>query len=158
MKRKNHTKNFKAKVALAAIKDQKTANEIASEFGVNVSGEVSVDFGYVMERLRRLRASIAPVDSAQRYSEKLGVDVFIGKGKFTGKNTIEVNGQTLIFTKAVVATGGTAAATADPPKRRTTPVTHPTLGGTGLLWSAAGSQAASHRRPQFWPVCPIRNS
>lgn len=37
MKRKNHTKNFKAKVALAAIKGQKTANEIASEFGVHVS-------------------------------------------------------------------------------------------------------------------------
>ncbi len=37
MKRKNHTKNFKAKVALAAIKGQKTANEIASEFGIHVS-------------------------------------------------------------------------------------------------------------------------
>jgi len=81
----------------------------AAQFGVNVSGGVSVDFGFVMERMRRLRASIAPVDSAQRYSEKLGVDIFIGKGKFTGKNTIEVNGQTLNFTKAVVATGGTAA-------------------------------------------------
>ncbi len=81
----------------------------ASEFGVNVSGEISVDFGFVMERMRRLRAGIAPVDSAQRYSEKLGVDVFMGKGKFTSKNTIEVNGQTLNFAKAVVATGGTAA-------------------------------------------------
>jgi pyruvate/2-oxoglutarate dehydrogenase complex dihydrolipoamide dehydrogenase (E3) component len=81
----------------------------ASEFGVKVNGEVSVDFGFVMERMRRLRASIAPVDSAKRYSEKLGVDVFIGKGTFTGKNTIEVNGKTLTFAKAVVATGGTAA-------------------------------------------------
>jgi pyruvate/2-oxoglutarate dehydrogenase complex dihydrolipoamide dehydrogenase (E3) component len=81
----------------------------AGEFGVNVKGEVSVDFGLVMERLRRLRASIAPVDSARRYSEKLGVDVFLGKGRFTGKNTIEVNGKTLTFAKAVVATGGTAA-------------------------------------------------
>ena len=81
----------------------------AAAFGVNISGEVSVDFGFVMERMRRLRASIAPVDSAQRYSEKLGVDVFMGKGKFSGKNTIEVNGQTLHFAKAVVATGGTAA-------------------------------------------------
>lgn len=81
----------------------------ASEFGINVGGEVSVDFGLVMERLRRLRAGIAPVDSAQRYSEKLGVDVFMGKGRFSGRNTIEVNGQTLKFAKAVVATGGTAA-------------------------------------------------
>jgi transposase-like protein len=37
MKRKNHTKSFKVKVALAAIKSQKTTNEIASEFGVHVS-------------------------------------------------------------------------------------------------------------------------
>ncbi len=37
MKRKNHTKNFKAKVALAAIKGQKTTNEIASEFDVHSS-------------------------------------------------------------------------------------------------------------------------
>ncbi|MEN8759843.1 MAG: FAD-containing oxidoreductase [Desulfobacterales bacterium] len=81
----------------------------AAEFGVKVSGDVSVDFGFVMERMRRLRATIAPVDSAKRYSEKLGVDVFIGKGRFTGKNTIEVNGKTLTFAKAVVATGGTAA-------------------------------------------------
>ena len=81
----------------------------AAEFGVKINGDVSVDFGFVMERMRRLRASIAPVDSAKRYSEKLGVDVFIGKGTFTGKNTIEVNGKTLTFAKAVVATGGTAA-------------------------------------------------
>jgi len=81
----------------------------AAEFGVKVSGDVSVDFGFVMERMRRLRATIAPVDSAKRYSEKLGVDVFIGKGRFIGKNTIEVNGKTLTFAKAVVATGGTAA-------------------------------------------------
>ncbi|MDJ0811676.1 MAG: FAD-containing oxidoreductase [Desulfobacterales bacterium] len=81
----------------------------ASDFGVNISGEVSVDFGFVMERLRRLRAGIAPVDSAQRYAEKLGVDIFMGRGKFTGKNTIEVNGKTLNFAKAVVATGGTAS-------------------------------------------------
>ena len=62
-----------------------------------------------MERMRRLRASIAPNDSAKRFSENLGVDVFLGRGKFTGKNSVEVNGKTLTFAKAVVATGGTAA-------------------------------------------------
>jgi len=95
----------------ALLRSAKAAAAVrnADEFGVKVSGDVTVDFGFVMERMRRLRASISPVDSAQRYSEKLGVDVFIGKGKFTGKNTIEVNGKTLNFAKAVVATGGTAA-------------------------------------------------
>ncbi|MGD8991117.1 MAG: FAD-containing oxidoreductase [Desulfobacterales bacterium] len=97
-----------SKALLRCAKAAAAVRNVA-EFGVNVSGDVSVDFGYVMERMRQLRASIAPVDSAQRYSDKLGVDVFIGKGRFTSKNTIEVNGQTLNFAKAVVATGGTAA-------------------------------------------------
>jgi pyruvate/2-oxoglutarate dehydrogenase complex dihydrolipoamide dehydrogenase (E3) component len=81
----------------------------AAAFGVKIDGEVSVDFGAVMERMRRLRSRIAPNDSAKRYTEKLGVDVFLGRAKFTGRNTVEVNGQTLKFAKAVVATGGTAA-------------------------------------------------
>lgn len=37
MKRKNHSKELKTKVALAALKGDQTANEIASEFGVHVS-------------------------------------------------------------------------------------------------------------------------
>ena len=37
MKRKSYSKEFKAKVALEALKGQKTANEIASEYGVHVS-------------------------------------------------------------------------------------------------------------------------
>jgi transposase len=37
MKRKSHTKHLKSKVAVAAIKGQQTANEIASEFGIHVS-------------------------------------------------------------------------------------------------------------------------
>jgi len=57
----------------------------------------------------RLRASIAPHDSAKRFSEELGIDVFIGKGQFLDGSTVQVNGQKLRFAKAVVATGGTAA-------------------------------------------------
>ncbi|ETX01237.1 MAG: hypothetical protein ETSY1_08100 [Candidatus Entotheonella factor] len=81
----------------------------AAEFGVRVDGNISVDFGYVMERMRRLRASIAPNDSVKRFTEDVGVDMFMGRGRFTGKNTIEVNGDVLHFSKAVIATGGTAA-------------------------------------------------
>jgi pyruvate/2-oxoglutarate dehydrogenase complex dihydrolipoamide dehydrogenase (E3) component len=81
----------------------------AAEFGVRIDGDISVDFGYVMERMRRLRASIAPNDSVKRFTEDVGVDMFIGHGRFTSKNTIEVNGATLNFARAVIATGGTAA-------------------------------------------------
>ena len=37
MGRKKHTKEFKTKVAIAAIKGNQTANEIASEFGIHAS-------------------------------------------------------------------------------------------------------------------------
>jgi len=37
MKRKRYTKEFRAKVALEAVKAQKTVNEIAAEFGVHPS-------------------------------------------------------------------------------------------------------------------------
>ena len=37
MKRTRYNKEFKAKVALEAVKGQKTVNELASEFGVHVS-------------------------------------------------------------------------------------------------------------------------
>ena len=37
MKRRRFSKEFKAKVAFEAIKGQRTANELAQEFGVHVS-------------------------------------------------------------------------------------------------------------------------
>jgi pyruvate/2-oxoglutarate dehydrogenase complex dihydrolipoamide dehydrogenase (E3) component len=66
-----------------------------------------VNFARVMERLRSLRADIASNDSAARF-QSLGVDVFLGEGRFTGPDTIEVAGQTLRFKKAVIATGARA--------------------------------------------------
>ena len=47
----------------------------AAEFGVNVK-DVQVDFGKVMERMRRLRANISPTDSCERFQKELHVDVF----------------------------------------------------------------------------------
>ena len=70
-----------------------------------MSGEVTVDFPFIMERLRRLRAKISPAD-AVHITAGVGADVYQGRGVFTGPNTIEVNGKTLNFKKAVVATGG----------------------------------------------------
>jgi pyruvate/2-oxoglutarate dehydrogenase complex dihydrolipoamide dehydrogenase (E3) component len=79
--------------------------------GVRVSGPVEVDFAQVMERMRRLRASIATNDSARRFRD-LGVDVFLGQGRFIGPDTVEVEGARLRFARAVVATGARAAAPA----------------------------------------------
>lgn len=81
----------------------------AAAFGIEVPLGVRVHFPAVMERMRRLRASISPTDSAARYRDKLGVDVFLGSGQFTGPDTIAANGATLRFRKAVIATGARAA-------------------------------------------------
>jgi pyruvate/2-oxoglutarate dehydrogenase complex dihydrolipoamide dehydrogenase (E3) component len=80
----------------------------AGEFGVQVNGAVEVDFPAVMERMRRLRAKISSNDSALRYREELGVDVFLGEGRFSGPDSVEVDGRTLRFSKAVIATGARA--------------------------------------------------
>ncbi len=79
----------------------------ADAFGVH-AGPVTVDFAAVMERMRRLRAAIAPHDSVHRFTE-LGVDVFLGSGRFRGPATLEVGGQTLEFARAVITTGARAA-------------------------------------------------
>ena len=81
----------------------------AEQFGMRVSKDVTKDFGAAMARMRKLRARISHVDSAHRYT-KLGVDVFIGNGRFTSSSTIDVDGTTLQFTKAVICTGARAAA------------------------------------------------
>lgn len=93
---------IRAARAVAAVRE-------ADDFGVSVPAGTTADFGRVMERMRRLRANISPHDSAKRFSE-LGVDVFLGQGKFIGSDSIEVAGQTLRFAKAVIATGARASA------------------------------------------------
>ncbi|MEM9646510.1 MAG: FAD-dependent oxidoreductase, partial [Planctomycetota bacterium] len=78
-----------------------------TEFGVHADN-VRVDFGVVMERMRKLRADISPHDSAARFRD-LGIDVFIGNGKFTSAGTVDVDGQSLSYKRAVIATGARAA-------------------------------------------------
>jgi len=59
-----------------------------------------------MERMRRIRADLAVHDSASRFRD-LGVDVFLGEGRFDGRDAVEVGGARLSFRRALVATGGT---------------------------------------------------
>ncbi len=79
----------------------------AKEYGIHVPKHVEVDFPAVMERMRRLRADISPVDSVERFTD-IGMDVFLGAASFTSGDTIEVAGKTLKFKKAVIATGARA--------------------------------------------------
>ncbi len=94
----------------ALIRSAKAVREVrrAADFGITLpKGDIEVDFGAVMERMRKLRATIAPVDSHEATVEA-GAQVFQGRGKFTSPNTILVNGKELKFKKAIIATGGRA--------------------------------------------------
>ncbi len=81
----------------------------AHRFGVRTPGEIEVDFARVMERVRRVRADISPHDSARRFTDTYGVDVFFGSARFTGPEVVEVDGRELRFSRAVIATGARAA-------------------------------------------------
>ncbi len=90
---------------IAAIKQ-------ADSLGVTIGSTPTVRFDEVMQRMRRLRAGISPHDSAKRFKE-LGVDVFLGWGRFIADRKIEIDGPwgnaSLRFAKAIIATGSTAA-------------------------------------------------
>ncbi len=93
------------------IRSSRVAGQVrdAGRFGVHVPDGVEVDFAAVMERMRRLRARISVVDGAATFRDQKGVDVFLGQGRFTGSNTIQVGDSVLRFRKAVIATGARAA-------------------------------------------------
>ncbi|HYA88969.1 MAG TPA: mercuric reductase [Nitrospirota bacterium] len=85
----------------------------ADAFGIRC-GNVSLDFGKAMERMRRIRAQISAHDAVVRFSEDLGVDLFFGSAKFIGPDSIDVQGMRLKFKKAALCTGARAAAPAIP--------------------------------------------
>ena len=96
-----------SKAVLAAARAWHAAREASVRFhGPAASGDG--DFAAVMERMRRVRADISPVDGAPRFRE-LGVDVFLGDARFVDEEAVEVDGRRLRFHRAVIATGGRAA-------------------------------------------------
>jgi pyruvate/2-oxoglutarate dehydrogenase complex dihydrolipoamide dehydrogenase (E3) component len=90
----------------ALIRSARAVGEVkrAAALGVATTG-IDVDFGLVMERMRRRRATIGVHDSAERL-RGAGVDVFFGSASFADAQTVTVDGQRLRFRRAVIATGG----------------------------------------------------
>ena len=96
-----------SKSILAAARGWQAAREAAARFaGPDASGEG--DFAAVMERMRRIRAELSPVDGARRFRDELGVDVYLGPARFVRDDAVEVEGARLRFHRAVVATGARA--------------------------------------------------
>ena len=81
-----------------AVADARSAGVLGVE-----APSARIDFAAAMERMRRIRAELAPNDSAERLRD-LGVDVFIGEGRFTARDTVEIDRQSLRFRRAVIAT------------------------------------------------------
>lgn len=97
-----------------------------------------IDFSAVMERLRRIRSEISGHDSAARYRDEFGVDVYIGSGAFTGPRGMRVTGddgdtRELTFSRAVIATGARAAAPPIPGLDTVAYLTNETLFGLTTL-------------------------
>ena len=86
------------------------------EFGISIpeGSNPTIDFGFVMRRMRAIRAKISHHDSVQRYSREFCEHVFIGQAEFAGGHVIKVTGddgtsRSLTFKKAMIATGASAA-------------------------------------------------
>jgi pyruvate/2-oxoglutarate dehydrogenase complex dihydrolipoamide dehydrogenase (E3) component len=109
--------NFGCVPSKTIIRSARVIGEIwrGRELGISAE-QVEIDFATVMERMRRVRSAISHHDSAARF-QQLGVDVFLGDGRFTNNDTVTVSvggadrteQHTLKFKKAVIATGTRAS-------------------------------------------------
>ena len=101
------------------------ANRDGPEFGISAR-RAQVSFGKVMERMRRLRAGISSHDSAQRFSG-MGIDVFLGQARFSGRRSVNVGDAKLEFAKACIATGTRAYMPPIPGLADASPLTNETI-------------------------------
>ena len=90
--------------SLIAAATAATVARRSSHLGVTAT-DVTVDFARVMQHVHEARATIEPVDSAEALHRD-GIDVVHGRAVFTGARTVEVDGQSIGFAQAMVATGG----------------------------------------------------
>ncbi len=84
--------------------------QTAASLGVSIAPEDRGDFARVMRRVHAIRAHISEEDSVERYAKEFGIDVFLGHARFAGEGRVDVEGVTLEYVKAVIATGARAAA------------------------------------------------
>jgi pyruvate/2-oxoglutarate dehydrogenase complex dihydrolipoamide dehydrogenase (E3) component/uncharacterized membrane protein YdjX (TVP38/TMEM64 family) len=102
--------NYGCVPSKALIRSATAAHHIrqASAFGMQ-TGELTVDFKAVMQRVQQAIADIAPHDSIERYTA-MGVDVVRGHAKITSPWTVEValngGGTQVLRTRAIVIAAG----------------------------------------------------
>ena len=88
----------------ALIRAARAVRDARVSADVGVTSTSRVEFSDVMRSVRERRADLAHHDSASRLTS-LGIHVFFGAASFTDPRSILVNGRTLRFRRAVIATG-----------------------------------------------------
>jgi pyruvate/2-oxoglutarate dehydrogenase complex dihydrolipoamide dehydrogenase (E3) component len=76
----------------------------AVNFGALPPAEVRFDFKAAMLRMRRITARVSRTDSAMNLARE-GIHLFFGTARFTGADTVDVDGVSFRFKKALIATG-----------------------------------------------------
>ena len=76
----------------------------AANFGAVAPTEVVFDFRAAMLRMRGITTRISRNDSAMNLARD-GIHLFFGSARFTGRDTVDVDGVRLSFKKALIATG-----------------------------------------------------
>lgn len=98
---------------------------LAGESGIQ-TGEVSVDFAKVMETLRSTRSNISHDDAAEAVAAR-GIDVLFGHARFVSPTTLELNGETISFKRAIICTGSRPRMPDIPGLAEADPLTNETL-------------------------------
>ncbi|MFC8501615.1 dihydrolipoyl dehydrogenase family protein [Pedococcus sp. NPDC057267] len=111
--------------ALLAAADAAATVRDANRFGVAAT-VTGVDFTSVMGRVRHAIAQISPTDSPDAL-RAAGVEVRKGTARFTGPTTVDVDGDQLRFSRAVIATGATPAVPNVPGLTDAAPLTSDTI-------------------------------
>ncbi len=85
------------------------AKEYHAQPKTGIAADGQAAFRSAMQRVREKRTTISVHDSVSRFTD-LGVDVFLARGKFNDKGTIQAGESILRFKKAVIAVGARASA------------------------------------------------
>ena len=80
-----------SKGLISAARSWHTAKRAAPEYAGPTLAEGSAgDFEVMMNRMRRIRSELSPIDGAPRFRD-MGIDVFLGDGAFLNPSAITVN-------------------------------------------------------------------
>ncbi len=106
-----------SKALIACAREYYHTLHSLDQFGISIDpSAVTLDFGFVMERMRAIRAKISHHDSVSRYSREFCKHIFIGEAKFINENVLQVtnesspnNNRRITFKKVMIATGASAS-------------------------------------------------